>query len=166
MAVTASLDTLTPQHAKVLELTDQGLGPTAISKKVDLHRTTIHRFLKRVRPELTAVKDFKANLSDTLHLALARYASIEDRLLIGLDDDDVLKAASLSERTTLLGRIAIAKGICYDKIRLQDGKSTSNNSHEIQLNVVHKGMLPPLVSSGVVRSAPEHITAHAEKAEE
>ena len=151
---------------KAIDLASKGVGHSDIAAMVGVHRTTVCDYLRRIAPELQALKTFRDRLGDTLTLTLANYSDLEDKLLTQLNDEDVLSTLTPSEKERLLGRVSIAKGIVFDKLRLHDGKSTSNNSHEIQLHMVHKDMLPPLVSSGVVRSAPEHITAHTEKAEE
>ena len=93
-----------------------------------------------------------------LALTLARWCSILDKLLIQYDDEDVLAGLTPAEKERLLGRIAIATGITFDKLRLQDGKSTSNNSHELQLRQAHTDAVLTPISSGPIRENPVNET--------
>jgi hypothetical protein len=67
---------------------------------------------------------------------------LEDKLLDALNDEAVLSTLSTAEKERLLGRVTIAKGVTYATWRLQTGKSTSNNSDEIQLEPVSSGEGP------------------------
>ena len=64
----------------------------------------------------------------------------------------MLANLSASERERLLGKVTIAKGVGYDKWRLETGKS-SNNSHEIQVNIVHQQL--------DYYTTPEHLRVEA-----
>jgi len=65
---------------------------------------------------------------------------LEDKVLDALNDEQVLAALSTTEKERLLGRLTIAKGVTYDKWRLQTNQSTSNNSHSIQVAQVHAAL--------------------------
>ena len=101
---------------------------------------TVRGYLQRVAPEFEALRTFKDHLGDSLALTLAKCINLEDSLLDALSDEKVLATLSTTEKERLLGRVTIAKGVAYDKWRLQTGKSTSNNSHEIQLHQVHASL--------------------------
>jgi hypothetical protein len=112
---------------------------------VGVSRNTVRTYLQRVAPELEALRTFKDRLGDSLALTLAKCINLEDKLLDALNDDTVLSTLSTTEKERLLGKVTIAKGVAYDKCRLETGKSTSNNSHEIQLKMAHESLtLVPL----------------------
>ncbi len=73
-------------------------------------------------------------------LTLARCCSILDKLLISYDDEAVLKGLAPAEKAALLSKLAIIAGISFDKWRLASGKSTSNNSHHVQVNQIHQSL--------------------------
>ena len=87
-------------------------------------------------------------LGDSLALTLAKCVNLEDSLLNALNDEKVLATLSTTEKERLLGKVTIAKGVAYDKWRLQTGKSTSNNSHELQLRQAHASLPFPTSSGG------------------
>jgi hypothetical protein len=93
-----------------------------------------------VLPEFEALQSFRDRLGDSLSLSLARLTDLEDKLLILLNDEAVLSTLTPTEKERLLGRVTIAKGVTFDKLRLYEDKSTSNNSHEIQLKQVHQSL--------------------------
>jgi len=84
---------------------------------------------------------------NVLALTLARCCSVLDKLLVYFDDEAVIGGLTSAEKERLLGRVAIVAGITFDKLRLQTGKSTSNNSHQIQVNQVHKALTFTTASS-------------------
>ena len=101
---------------------------------------TVRGYLQRVAPELEALRTFKDRLGDSLALTLAKCINLEDSLLDALNDEKALTTLSTAEKERLLGKVTIAKGVAYDKWRLQTGRSTSNNSHEIQLKQVYQNL--------------------------
>ncbi len=140
---------------KALDLASKGVGPTDIAARVGVSRSTVQRYLQRVAPEREALRTFKDHLGDSLALSLVKCLDLEDKLLDALNDEKALASLSTTEKERLLGRVTIAKGVTYDKWRLQTGKSTSNNSHEIQLQLVHERLPFGVVSSGSVDDKPE-----------
>jgi len=104
--------------------------------------------LQRIKPELAQIQTFNDQTGNVLSLTLARCCSILDKLLIHYDDEDVIRGLTAAEKDRLLRSIAITTGITFDKLRLQTGKSTSNNSHSIQVNQVHKALDFSQPSSG------------------
>ena len=151
---------------KAIDLASKGVGHTDIAAMVGVSRNTVQRYLERIAPELEALRTFKDRLGDSLALTLAKCSDLEDKLLDALNDETVLATLSPTEKERLLGMVTIAKGVTYDKWRLQTGKSTANNSHEIQLKMVHQEMLPPLVSSGPLGHPSEYIMSQTEKPED
>ena len=124
---------------------------------VGVSRNTVRQYLQRVAPELDALRTFKEHLGDSLALTLAKCLDLEDKLLDALNDDAVLATLSTAEKERLLGKVTIAKGVAFDKWRLQTGKSTANNSHEIQLRQVHQSLFTqPPASSGALRDTSEN----------
>jgi len=117
---------------------------------VGVSRNTVQAYLHRIRPEMAALSTFREHLGDSLALTLAKVIDLEDKVLDALNDETVLATLTTAEKERLLGRLTIAKGVTYDKWRLQTGKSTSNNSHEIQLKQVHASLTFDGVSSGSV----------------
>jgi len=127
-------------QSKAISLARRGLGPSDIASVVGVHRTTVSDYLQRVLPEFKSLQPFRDRLGDSLSLALAHYTALEYKLLTLLNNEDVLSALSASEKTSLLARVAVAKAICFDKWRLRTNQSTSNNSHQIQINQVHRNL--------------------------
>lgn len=123
---------------KAVALAKKGVGPTDIAAVVGAHRTTVSDYLRRVLPEFAALHSFRDRLGDSLALSVARLADLEDKLLKALNNEDVLSTLTVGEKERLLGRVTIAKGINFDKLRLHEGKSTVNSSHRIQLENVHR----------------------------
>jgi hypothetical protein len=105
---------------------------------VNVHVNTVQMFLQRIRPELDALQAFKAHTGDVLALNFAKCCSLEDKLLSYYDNEDLLANLSAGEKERLLGKVTIAKGVGYDKWRLETGKSDQKFSHEIQVNIVHQ----------------------------
>jgi len=140
-------------QSKALDLAQKGVNQHDIATALDVHVNTIHRFLQRVKPELAQIQIFNDQTGNVLTLTLARCCSILDKLLIHYDDEDVIRGLTAAEKERLLGRVAIVAGITFDKLRLQTGKSTSNNSHQIQVEQVHKNLDFSQPSSGSVRSS-------------
>ena len=136
---------------KAVALAKKGVGPTDIAAVVGVHRTTVSDYLRRVMPEFEALHSFRDRLGDSFSLSLAHLTDLEHKLLVLLNDEDVLATLTPLEKERLLGRVTIAKGIVYDKLRLHEGKSTSNNSHEIQLKQVHATLPFTTTSSDAVR---------------
>jgi len=75
-----------------------------------------------------------------LALALAKCIDLEDKVLDALNDEQVIAGLTTTEKERLLGRLTIAKGVTYDKWRLETGKATSHNSHSIQVAQVHRNL--------------------------
>jgi hypothetical protein len=125
---------------KAVELASKGIGPSDIATVVGVSGGIVRLYLKRVAPELEALRTFKDRLGDSLALTLAKCSDLEDKLLDALNDETVLASLSTTEKERLLGRVTIAKGVTYDKWRLQTGKSTQEYAHEIQLKMVHESL--------------------------
>ena len=125
---------------KVAALAAKGVSQKDIASVVGVSRHTVQAYLQRIRPEMAALSTFREHLGDLLALTLAKVIDLEDKVLDALNNEQVLATLTTAEKERLLGRLAIAKGITYDKLRLHEGKSTSNNSHEVQLTMVHKSL--------------------------
>jgi len=125
---------------KALSLAKKGVGPSDIASVVGVHRTTVSDYLARVLPEFRSLQSFRNSLGDSLTLSLANYTAIEHKLLALLDDDDLMASLKPGEKVSLLSRISIGKAICFDKWRLQTNQSTSNSSHKLQIEQVHRSL--------------------------
>ncbi|MEX2493929.1 MAG: hypothetical protein WD425_19480 [Nitrospirales bacterium] len=142
---------------KALDLAGKGVPPSDIAAMVGVSGHTIRRYLQRVAPELEALRTFKDRLGDSLALTLAKCSDLEDKLLDALNDETVLASMSTTEKERLLGKVTITKGVTYDKLRLHEGRSTHNSSHRIQVEMVHKTMrIPPLSSMPATRGEEPH----------
>jgi hypothetical protein len=130
-------------------LAARGVNHQDIASALHVHKNTIFRYLQRIKPEMAQIQTFNDQTGNVLALTLARCCSILDKLLIHYDNEAVLGGLSAAEKERLLGRVAITTGIIFDKLRLHEGKSTSNNSHEIQLREAHATLPFPASSGGV-----------------
>ena len=146
----ASTSLSQPKINRIKTLAAQGHSQHSIAKLTGNSRNTIDKYLMFDEARLAPLGHLKKHTSDLLHELLGSAMSLQAKVLMSLNGEDV-DALSVGDKGKLMRDTTLALGVVYDKIRLQDGKSTSNNSHEIQLNVVHKDMLPPLVSSGTER---------------
>jgi len=122
---------------KAVALAKKGVSSSDIAAVVGRHQTTVSDYLRRVLPEFTALQSFRDHLGDSLALSLATLTDLEHKLLRLLNDEELLSSLSASEKERLLGRVAIAKGIVFDKWRLHEGKSTSNQSYILQVQQAH-----------------------------
>ena len=130
---------------------------------VGVNATTVQRYLHRIRPELDALPAFKSRTGDILALNFAKCCSIEDKLLDYFDMEGVLDNLDPNQRERLLGRVVIAKAINFDKLRLQEGKSTANLAHQLQVERVHQSLEWGPSGSVSMRINPNEIIEQAEK---
>ena len=140
---------------KAKALTAQGVNQRDIASALGVHVNTVHRYLQKIKPEIEHLQTFRNQTGDALALTFARCCSILDKLLSHYDDDDVLAVLTAAEKERLLGKVSIAAGITFDKLRLHEGKSTTNSSHRILLEQVHSELRLPPLSSGSVSGASE-----------
>jgi len=134
---------------KAVALAKKGISHKDIASVVGVSRNTVQAYLQRIRPEMAALSTFREHLGDSLALTLAKCIDLEDKVLDALNDERVLATLSTTEKERLLGRLTIAKGVTYDKWRLETGKATSNNSHEIQVKQVHASLTFGPMPSGL-----------------
>ncbi len=80
--------------------------------------------------------------------------------------EGVLDNLDPNQRERLLGRVVIAKAINFDKLRLQEGKSTANLAHQLQVERVHKSLeWGPGGSVGIL-SSPVDIISQTENSKD
>lgn len=151
-----------PKINRLKTLAAQGHSKYSIAKLTGVSRNTIDKYLAFDQGRLAPLGQLKKHTSDLLHELLGSAMSLQSKVLTSLNGEDI-SSLSVIDKRQLMRDTSIVLGTIYDKIRLQDGKSTANNSHEIQMSVVHKEMPVPTVSSGPVRSAPEDITTQLDK---
>ena len=111
---------------QALALAARGLSSGEIAKMQGVARTTVWRFLDRLRPEKQAVSDFKANRADVFARLQARELDLKERILDNLGEDAVFDALSAHQKTSLYHTLTISSGTSYDKERLERGESTQN----------------------------------------
>jgi len=147
-------------QSKAIALAKKGVSHKDIASVVGVSRNTVQAYLQRIRPEMAALSTFREHLGDSLALTLAKCINLEDKLLDALNDEQVLATLTTAEKERLLGRLTIAKGVTYDKWRLETGKATSHNSHSIQVNQVHKALDFSQPSSGLVSRGEGSLMSH------
>lgn len=124
---------------RIKTLADQGLSKAAIAKVVGHSTNSIDKYLTIDTSRRHDVAVFKDNLSQLMHETLLSGLMLQSKVLTSLGNED-LDSLSVAERKNLLSPLGTVTGILYDKIRLQDGKSTVNSSHRIQLESVHDAL--------------------------
>jgi len=127
-------------QSKAVAVAKKGVSHKDIASVVGVSRNTVQAYLQRIRPEMAALSTFREHLGDSLALPLAKCIDLEDKVLDALNDEQVLATLTTAEKERLLGRLTIAKGVTYDKWRLETGKATSHNSHSIQVAQVHASL--------------------------
>lgn len=125
--------------AKVRELTEKGVNQTDIMSVMKLSRESVRLYQREVEAASQPITTFKEKLSDALHLDLLIGTQLKHKLLISLAGDDI-STLGVAEKRQLINTLATSNGITYDKIRLQDGKSTVNSSHRVQLESTHASL--------------------------
>jgi len=133
---------------RAIELVENGASYKEAGRAVGVHHNTIGLYLQNIEKEKCSLGAFKDTLGDTMKIALGKMSAIEDKLLDIFAGKDILQGMTSNERVSLYGRLGVSKGIIFDKLRLHEGKSTSNNSHEIQLKQAHASLPFPSTSSG------------------
>lgn len=115
--------------AKVTQLAQAGLSTYQIAKVVGTaNQSTIHRFLKKIQPELQAVEAFKVNRAEVLATLQAKNLTIQDKLLDKLEDEGLLAALTPAQLTGIVFALNSQHGTLFDKERLERGQSTQNIS--------------------------------------
>ena len=150
------------KQTRIRQLAQDGHSKHMIAKLTGVSYPTVDKYVALNDAREGTTKALKASTSPLLHELLGLSMHFQHKLLTSLGGEDI-SSWSVTDKRQMLRDNSIVFGTIYDKIRLQDGKSTANNSHEIQMQVVHKDMPVPLVSSGPVRSAPENITTQSDK---
>jgi len=125
-------------QTKAIELASRGVSNQDIAALVGVHKNTVQLYLRRIWPELQSIQTFKNSMTDVLALNFGKCCSLENKLLDYFDDDDVLNRLDTNQKERLLGKITIAKGIAYDKLRLHEGKSMGHSPHLTQVNVTYQ----------------------------
>lgn len=124
------------------QLKEAGMLQSQIATTLDVCENTISNYLQDIAKQTANLALFKKSLSDALHVDLLLGLSIKYKLLNDLNNGGLgdISKMSMTDKRQLIRDIGVSNGISYDKIRLQDGKSTSNDSHFIQLTQVHKSI--------------------------
>lgn len=122
--------------AKVEALTKAGITQSEIMAITGKSRESIRLYQRDIQERKAPIHEFKEQLSDALHLDLLLGMQLKHKLLISLEEEDIA-SLHVNDRRQLINTLNTSNGISYDKIRLQDGKSTVNSSHRIQLESVH-----------------------------
>jgi len=138
---------------RIKKLADQGLSKTAIAKVTGHSINSVDKYLAVTDIRRNDIATFKDHLSQLLHESLLSGMLLQANVLTSLHGED-LSSLSIAERKNLLSTLGTTTGILYDKIRLQDGKSTVNSSHRIQLESVHSTLYVDEKPEKVVPSVP------------
>ena len=80
--------------------------------------------------------------------------------------EGVLDNLDPNQRERLLGRVVIAKAINFDKLRLQEGKSTTNLAHQLQVERVHKSLVWDATGGVSMRKDPVDIISQTENSKD
>ena len=121
--------TKTGQQSKtILDLAQKGVNSEKIAKIVNVHPSTIRRFLDKIEPEYQALKDFRSGRADTLATMQGKNLIVQDKLLDLLREDGLLASLSPSQISGLVFALNTQHGTLYDKERLETGQSTANIS--------------------------------------
>jgi predicted transcriptional regulator len=143
----AGRSTISPQKlTRLKKLAAEGHSKSSIAKLTGLGHGTIDKYVSIDEAQSLSIKSFKGNLSSLLHQSLLSGMQIQQKLLDSLNDEDI-GDLSISDKRQLIRDLSVVNGTIYDKIRLQDGKSTVNSSHQIQLTAVHDSMQFSPISS-------------------
>ena len=113
---------------KLVELREKKVSMTDIAKTLGVHKSTVSRFIKKYRKDLSDLQLFRHNRA--FHLQNAQYKAMKtmERLATALLDMDDSKIAQLGpEQNARVQRdLSVVKGTLYDKERLETGQSTAN----------------------------------------
>ena len=118
---------------RIAKLAKQGLSQTAIGKAVGLHQTTVGDILAQLQASQATIQDFDQVIGEAFSVPLAYLTDVELKLLKYFNDEAVLANLPDNAKINLLQKVAINKGINYEKKRLHEGKSTGNISHRVLL---------------------------------
>jgi len=129
-------DTKATTKHRVAELKASGFSNIEIGKALHLHRDTVATYLGEIAQKKLVLQAFRSNLGECLIADLLFGMVLKYKLLTTITDEDIAHM-TLAEKRQLLRDLSVSNGILFDKLRLHEGKSTSNNSHEIQLKQAH-----------------------------
>ena len=130
------------KRQRITALREQGLSKHDIAKATQCSVNTVDKYLCLDTPRLTNISTFKDNLSHLLHESLLSALHLQSNVLKSLNEDDI-QFMSPGDKRQWARDMTTVSGILYDKIRLQDGKSTVNSSHRVQLESVHDNLFQP-----------------------
>lgn len=104
------------------------LSITDIGKIVDLHPSTVYRFLEEINLENRALDDFKGKEADSLLYGklISRNIRIKNLHALNNRDEIVFSQMTPQQNADLNRNLAIAEGIDTEKERLIRGLSTNN----------------------------------------
>ena len=138
-------DTKATTKQRVAELKASGFSNIEIGKALHLHRDTVATYLGEIAQKKLVLQAFRSNLGECLNADLLFGMVLKYKLLTTITDEDIAHM-TLAEKRQLLRDLSVSNGILFDKLRLHEGKSTSNNSHEIQLKQAHASLPFPTTS--------------------
>ncbi len=141
-------DTKATTKQRVAELKASGFSNIEIGKALHLHRDTVATYLGEIAQKKLVLQAFRSNLGECLIADLLFGMVLKYKLLTTITDEDIAHM-TLAEKRQLLRDLSVSNGILFDKLRLHEGKSTANSSHEIQLKQAHASLPFPTSSGGV-----------------
>lgn len=125
------------QRTQIKKLASQGHTKSAISKLTGLGHGTIDKYVTLDQQRSHPLTVFRESLGELLNETLMSGMHLQQNLLISLQEEDI-PSLSIAERKNLVSTLGTVNGIMFDKIRLHEGKSTSNTSHRIVLDQAHQ----------------------------
>jgi hypothetical protein len=123
---------------KTLELAESGLSITDIAQHQNVNPSTVWRFLDKNSQEHKALAIFKDKRADFLHhhqMSVSRLKLLIEDGLLSEEGRTVLKAMDPDKKVRIYRDLTVASGIDYDKSRLEEGKTTSNDGHAVDIIV-------------------------------
>ena len=139
-------DTKATTKHRVAELKASGFSNIEIGKALHLHRDTVATYLGEIAQKKLVLQAFRSNLGECLNADLLFGMVLKYKLLTTITDEDIAHM-TVADKRQLLRDLSVSNGILFDKLRLHEGKSTSNNSHELQLRQAHASLPFPTTSS-------------------
>ncbi len=142
---------------RVAALKASGCSNIEIGKALQLHRDTVAKYLHEIAQAKLVLRAFRETLGECLYADLLFGMTLKYKLLTSLTPED-LTAMSLTDKRGLIRDLAISNGVTYDKLRLHEGKSTTNLAHQLQVERVHKSLRWGSAGSVSMSINPDDIT--------
>lgn len=118
---------------KVLDGLAQGQNQREIAQTMQVHPSSIGRFLNKIKPYLKDLEDITLNRGNIFNLLHSKSLNIQhsildevDRIIEENEKKDFTKRMKLPSLLYCLRGIGMNQAVLYDKMRLEGGMSTNN----------------------------------------